>query len=51
MSVKQSIYLHSSSFVNDVLASIFLLCLPVLSVYRSSVLLNLLGFGDDFLTL
>ena len=41
-------YLHSSSIVDDVLSGIFLLSL---SVTEPSILLNLLGFGNDLFTL
>ena len=41
-------YLHSSSIVDDILSGIFLLSL---SVTESSILLNLLCFGNDLFTL
>ena len=46
-----SLYLHSSPVIDNILPSISLFSLPVHSVLRSVVLLKLLGFGDDLLTL
>ena len=41
-------YLHSSSIVDDILSGILLLSL---SVTEPSILLNLLGFGNNLFTL
>ena len=46
-----SIYLHSSPVIDNILSSISLLSLPVLSVLKSVVLLKLFSFRNDLLTL
>lgn len=46
-----SLYLHSSPVIDNILSSISLLSLPVLSVLKSVVLLKLFSFRNDLLTL
>jgi len=51
MQKRISFYPHSSPVIDNILPGISLLSLSVHSVLRSVVLLKLLSFGNDLLTL